>query len=255
MAFRSLFQLLKLRAAPATRTASARTGSPALTVAMVAIAVAAPVAFADEEGEGDRQALLAVAGDFLYRQVSHLGDDVHIELEPPGAQLPPCVDPQPFLPANTALPRSRVTVGVRCEDGRTRYLPARLQVMGAYLAASRDLAAGTTIDSDSAALAHGDLAALPGTVLRSHANATGQVTRQRLAAGTPLLDQHLAAVPLVRRGERVTVESGGRGFRVSREGEALEPGGLGDSVRVQLDRRTVIDARVSGTGRVTANPR
>lgn len=201
------------------------------------------------------QVLLGAAESFLRGKLQPLGEEIHIELEPPRAQLPPCVDPRPFLAAGTTLPRPRVTIGIHCQgDRQVRYVPARLKVVGTYLVTTRNLPAGSTLDAGSFSLERGDLATLPGNVLRTPDTAEGKVVRHRLAAGTPLLTQHLVEIPLVGRGERVVVQSSGMGFVVNREGEALESGALGDRVRVQLDRRTVIDARVSARGRVTVTP-
>nr|WP_301514804.1 flagella basal body P-ring formation protein FlgA [Halomonas sp.] len=40
----------------------------------------------------------------------------------------------------------------------------------------------------------------------------------------------------------------GSGFRVSREGKAMENGSQGEKIRVRFDRREILDARVASQG-------
>ncbi len=54
---------------------------------------------------------------------------------------------------------------------------------------------------------------------------------------------------LVERRQAVTLVAGGEGFRISREGHALDDGALGGRVRVRLSNREVVVARVTGPGR------
>lgn len=60
------------------------------------------------------------------------------------------------------------------------------------------------------------------------------------------------AEPVVARGEAVAIAVKGRGFTVSRQGEALEAGAVGDWIRVRPagDRRDPIRARVVQPGKV-----
>jgi len=195
--------------------------------------------------------------DFLYRELAHLGAEMFIELQPPAPQAMPCAQPQPFLPANAQPQKGRFTLGVRCSDGdnqKTLYMPVTVRLMGHYLVTSRDLAVGETIDTTAFELAHGELTALNTAPLRDEAEALGLVTRQRIAAGTPLQPRHVQRPQLVRRGDNVVIETRGRGFKVSREGQALEAGALGEDIAVKLDQRNSLKARVSGKGRVVAVP-
>lgn len=60
-----------------------------------------------------------------------------------------------------------------------------------------------------------------------------------------------AAAPLVLRGEAVSIAVAGPGFTVARSGEALEPGSLGQWIRVRTAPATApLRARVSGPGTV-----
>lgn len=60
------------------------------------------------------------------------------------------------------------------------------------------------------------------------------------------------AEPVVARGEAVSIAVQGRGFTVSRQGEALEAGAVGEWIRVRPagEKRNTIRARVIQPGRV-----
>jgi len=60
--------------------------------------------------------------------------------------------------------------------------------------------------------------------------------------------------PAITRRDVLRVEAGGAGFRVARQGEALEDGRIGQSIRVKLDdgsrRGRIVTAQVIESGRV-----
>ncbi|ATJ84689.1 flagellar basal body P-ring formation chaperone FlgA [Halomonas beimenensis] len=192
---------------------------------------------------------------FLTQQASGLGDDVEVTLYPPGAHFPECRQPEPFLPASSRPPLGRLSVGVKCgeTDRRTRYLQAEVVVIGRYLETATALEAGERLTLAHLAERRGELHRLPHGTLRAPQAAIGQVTRRPLAAGRPLLSHQLRAPRLVDRGDRVTLEARGDGFRVTRKGEALAPGGRGERIRVRLEDRRILEARIVGPGRLVVD--
>ncbi|HCK28683.1 MAG TPA: flagella basal body P-ring formation protein FlgA, partial [Alcanivorax sp.] len=70
-----------------------------------------------------------------------------------------------------------------------------------------------------------------------------------LSAGTVIQSHQLRKPALVERRQAVTLVAGGEGFRISREGHALDDGALGGRVRVRLSNREVVTAQVTGPGR------
>lgn len=72
----------------------------------------------------------------------------------------------------------------------------------------------------------------------------------------PVMTGHRAAeaAPVVSRRDLLRVEAGGGGFRVSSQGEALEDGRAGESIRVRIADGTrqgrIVSARVLEAGRV-----
>lgn len=223
--------------------------SIALAIALTVASLVAPQARAADE------AMLDSVRQFLEAQARSLGDDVEVTLYPPAARFPACPAPSPFLPRASQPPIGRVSVGVKCgEQGRrTRFLQAEVSVIGAHLETALDIAAGETITRDHLVIRHGDLARLPRQALRDAEQAIGRVAMRPLSGGQVLQGYQLRKPRLVNRGEEVTLEARGSGFRVTRSAEALAPGGRGDRIRVRLDNRDVIDARVIGKRRLVVD--
>jgi flagellar basal body P-ring formation protein FlgA len=75
----------------------------------------------------------------------------------------------------------------------------------------------------------------------------GQETQRNLRAGEPIAMIDVRGVPLVRRGDIVTVVVKNQGITVRTDGKAMMDGGLGQAIKVlSLDGRRELSARVSG---------
>ena len=203
----------------------------------------------------DDAELLDAVHAFLHQQAQPLGDELIISVRPPSARLPVCEAPEPFLTRAGEPPLGRVSIGVRCGEGgrQVRYLQAEVGVIGEYPVLAVGLAAGETVTADHLTLQSGNLAELPNRTLLDTQAIIGQATVRALNPGQPLQEYHLRSVPLVERNQRVTVEARGAAFRISREGQALEPGGLGERIRIRFDNREVITAEVVGEGRLVVD--
>lgn len=187
---------------------------------------------------------------FLTAKAAPLGDQVRVTVQPPQAAMPACADPQAFLPgADQRLP-GRVTVGVRCGDGQTRYLQAEVAVRGTYWVAARTVPAGTVLEADMLSAREGDLGSLPRQAVLDPAAVVGRLTTRSLAAGAVVQASQLQAAWLVHRQRQVAVEALGQGFKVSRTGQALQDGALGDTVRVRMPNQAVLSGVVAGANRV-----
>ena len=206
---------------------------------------------AEEEAE---QALVARVQDFLQQQLS-AADDLVIEVHLPAARLPDCPAPRPFLPPRSRLGQGRISVGVRCgEQGQqVRYLQVDIERYGQYPVLKREIGPGTQVTAAMLGQRQGNLNDLPrGAVLEAE-RIIGQVARRTVAAEVPLQHRQFESKALVERGQQVSVEARGTNFRISREGKALDAGGLGDLVRVQFDNRDLIQARVVGKAKLVVD--
>ena len=73
-----------------------------------------------------------------------------------------------------------------------------------------------------------------------------------LAAAAGALAQDEPSMPLVERGQVLTITIQGSGFSVSQQGEALEEGAIGDWIRVRPEgQRDAVRARIDTPGRAT----
>ena len=187
---------------------------------------------------------------FLYEETQALGEEVVIDLRPPSPHLPVCIQPEPFLPNANQAPLGRVSVGVRCGEGnrQVRYLQAQIDVIGSYVVASMDIERGTLITSAMLSERGGNLGELSAQALTDEREIVGKIAQRTIRNGSTFLTQYLKAPHLVERGQRVTVIAQGSSFRVSREGEAIENGALGERIRVRFDSREIMTARVTDQG-------
>jgi len=185
---------------------------------------------------------------FLQDAARHLGNDVTVTVPAPEVALPPCTDPQPFLPGHDQRLLGRVTIGVRCGDGQTRYLQARVTAIGQYWVAARDIPVGTLVTASMLEARSGDLATLPRLAVLDENAAVGRVATRTLARGSVIQGSQLQAPALIQRNRTVSVEAIGQGFRVVRQGEALQDGALGDTVRVRMSNRSILTGVVAGDG-------
>jgi len=203
-----------------------------------------------DPGAATQDSLTQQVQGFLYQHALPFGDDVQIEVFPPAAHFPACEGAEVFLPRPDARPLGRVSVGVRCGlDGRrVRYLQAEVTVYGTHLVAARDIEPGERISADMLVRERVDLGRLPPQSLTDLQAAIGQQAKRRMRQGQSLSAYHLETPRLVQRGQAVSVEAQGNGFRIRRQGEALDEGGAGDTVRVRFANRDVQEARVAGPG-------
>lgn len=200
-------------------------------------------------------AWVQAAGAFLEREAAGLGESVSVTLHPPNARFPTCQDPRPFLPDGARPPLGRISVGVECggADRRTRYLQAEVEAIGRYPVTARRIETGERLSRSDLTMRRGALNRLPRQALRDPEAVVGQVARRPLAADRPFQPHQLRPPHLVDRGDRVTLEARGDGFRVTRQAEALGAGGRGERIRVRLDDRRILEGRVIGPRRLAVD--
>nr|WP_298414329.1 flagellar basal body P-ring formation chaperone FlgA [uncultured Halomonas sp.] len=187
---------------------------------------------------------------FLEDQAQDLGRDITVTLHSGGVRLANCHDPEPFLTNPDQRLYGRVSVGIRCESGQTRYLQAEISVLVDHVVAVRDIEAGATIGAGDVELVEGRLERLPRHALLEINDALGLTATRPLRAGALLQTHHLRKQRLVSRGSRVTVVAKGAGFSVRREAKALDNGSLGDVVRLNIADGGQLRATVTGPGRL-----
>ncbi|HET7267210.1 MAG TPA: flagellar basal body P-ring formation chaperone FlgA [Oleiagrimonas sp.] len=195
---------------------------------------------------GNSASAVDAARAFLQARTASLGGKASVTVHASAAALPTCKNPRPFLPGHNQRLLGRVTVGVRCQGGQTRYLRARVSVIGTYWVAARAIPARVTIDASMVQPRQGKLARLPYQAVFKRSHIIGMTTTRRLAPGTVIERSQLHAPRLVRSRQPVTLEVLGEGFRITRQGKALQNGTMGDTVRVRLQDRSILTGTVAG---------
>lgn len=185
--------------------------------------------------------------------IPQLPENAEIVVQQAAGNLPPCEDPQPFLPQSGQRLLGRVSIGVRCAGTppQTRYLQATISVNGDYLVVRRAIRAGEIVEPDMLELRQGPLERLPRGTLTAPEQAVGLQAGRALSAGSTLQDNALRRPLLVERNARVTLEAQGAGFVIRREAVALEGGSLDSEVRLRADSGEVLRGRVIGANRLT----
>ncbi|QIB64342.1 flagellar basal body P-ring formation chaperone FlgA [Kineobactrum salinum] len=221
---------------------------------LMLLACSVPAIAGQQQEMAEQRQVMDAVHHFLRQHTRSLGEQVEIEVVPPRVNFPACPNPQPFLPGREQARWGRLSVGVRCgDDERLRYLQAQVSVISRYWVTSRALDKDTPLDASVLTQQTGDLGRLPRQVIRNLDDIEGTVTRRPLAAGTVLQQALLRVPPLVERRQAVTVEAAGSGFRISRQGRAMDAGARGDRIRIRLPNREVLQAAVIGPGRVAVN--
>jgi len=191
-----------------------------------------------------------VIEQFLASQTAELPGKVRISIDAPSSSsLPPCDALEAFLPGGAQL-RGRVSVGLRCNaDPRwTRYVQARIAIMGTYQAAARQIEAGQALAPADTVVREADMTTLPASVVIDAGQLVGQVAINRIAAGAPVRREQLRGVSLMQQGQSVKVVSRGNGFVVSAEGKAMAPAAAGALVQVRMQGGQLVTGMLGADG-------
>lgn len=174
----------------------------------------------------------------------------------PAEALPACAG-SVSAEAPGALRDGQAQVRLRCEGspGWTRFVSLQVRRPGQVLVLRRALARGESLSADLLYTEPRDLARLPGGLLSQPEQATGQLARRALPAGS-LLSQDMLMPPLaIRRGDSVTLVGSAAGLEVRAVGEALSDAAEGARLKVRnRDSRRVVEGLARTGGKVEIAP-
>ncbi|MBT8542945.1 flagellar basal body P-ring formation protein FlgA [Polynucleobacter paneuropaeus] len=181
--------------------------------------------------------------DFLTTQSAGSPGKPEITVTPmeEGTQLTYCPSPEAFFPPNSAA-WGRTTVGVRCGQPKpwTVYVQANVSIIANYVVAGAPIGQGQTITANELQLQKGDLTTLPAGIFTEFNRVIGQTARMSLVAGTVLKKEMLKMPLIVQKGQSVRVSSGGKGFSISTDGQALNEASEGELVKVKVSNGSVV---------------
>ncbi|MCL4410811.1 MAG: flagellar basal body P-ring formation chaperone FlgA [Gammaproteobacteria bacterium] len=172
---------------------------------------------------------------------------VSMTLPPAGL---PCDNPQLSLPNRQQRFLGRVSVAATCAENPqlVRYLQANIELIGEVVVARQDIATGQLITAELLTTEQMDLSRASQQSVYAVSELIGQVSRRQIRSGQPMQSHMVHQPPVIQRGQIVVIRAEGNGFSVSREGEALENGAIGESIRIRVGQREIIHARVTGPG-------
>jgi flagellar basal body P-ring formation protein FlgA len=121
--------------------------------------------------------------------------------------------------------------------------------------ATTRLLAGSVLRADDIHVARVHTTQIRGEVVRRLGDAVGMQLKRALAAGQPLAVSELMRPSTVQKGAAVVMMLDSPGIALSAQGQALEPGAIGERIRVLNPvSRAVIEAEVIGPDRVRVSP-
>ncbi len=180
---------------------------------------------------------------------------VSARLPDPRLRLVACGAPlEAEVPPSSGGLRARSIVQVRCTAASGRWtvlVPVSVDTEADVLVATRGLARGQVPGASDLQVVRQILPGLSNAYISNISELRGYHLARPLAAGQPLVRGALAADPVVRRGEAVTMVASVNGLEVRVPGRALADAGAGELVRVQnLASLKVIEGRADDTGMV-----
>ena len=127
------------------------------------------------------------------------------------------------------------SVGVRCTGSQPWkiYVSARVTSRDRVLVANRSLPRDAVLTAADLTLVERDVDTLSQGYLRDAVELDGMRLRRPVAAGAVLTPAMLASVPLVSRGQQVTLEARTDGVHIRMAGQALAEAALGQRIRVK----------------------
>lgn len=171
-----------------------------------------------------------------------------LDIGQPVSRISACAVPRPYLVHPRRLPVGRVAMGVRCagQDGVLGYLQVTVSAVGSYVVSARRIKAGEVIQANMLISRRGPLQDLPqGSALRAE-QVVGRQAARGVERGAVLALKGVRERWLVERNRPVVLRAQGAGFTLSRNGKALDNGGLGNRVRVLGGDGRMLDAQVVG---------
>jgi flagellar basal body P-ring formation protein FlgA len=151
-----------------------------------------------------------------------------------------------------AITRGHGTVAVSCREPTAwrLFVPVRARNDVAVLVLARNVQPGEVLTASDLAIAERSSASLPYDYLSDSKQAVGLTIRRTQPAGAVVTAAALEAPEVVRRGELVTLTAGDGSIAVKSAGVALEPGRLGQRIKIRSASGRVIEGTAEGPGLV-----
>lgn len=145
----------------------------------------------------------------------------------------------------------KAQIVVNGKVSRILHVRVRLDVTKEVVVATRTIRRNEIISPDDLTLRVHDLANVPPDVVFDPLLVDGMMAKHTIQAGKPVTFSSIQCLPVISRGDLVTLEAMSGGVIVAIPGEALESGSVGDRIRVRnTSSGAVVSAKVIDSQRV-----
>lgn len=149
-----------------------------------------------------------------------------------------------------------ITAEIVVKDGetlvRSQRVAVRVDTVSTLIVADGELGRGQTIGAGEVRVLRVPESRIPDDAIRNVAELEGAALRRSLKDGEAVTKRSLELLPLIHRGDRVTMVAEGGGIRITATGEALGSGRRGDAVKVRnLDSQKIVSGRVTASQTVS----
>jgi flagella basal body P-ring formation protein FlgA len=145
-----------------------------------------------------------------------------------------------------------ITADIVVKDGdtlvRSQRVAVRVDTVSTLVVADGELGRGQTIGAGEVRVLRVPESRIPDDAIRNVAELEGAQLRRPLKDGEAVTRRSLELMPLVHRGDRVTMIAEGGGIRITAVGEALGSARRGDAVKVRnIDSQKIVSGRVTAS--------
>lgn len=171
-------------------------------------------------------------------------------------QLPACEQNLDVFAQSGEIKAGRNTLAIRCHGLKawTIYSTVLVREFKNVLIAGKQLDRNEVIGQEHLSTETRDISTLQQGYLSDPDEIINRQATRFIAAGSVLYRMHYAEPTLIKRGERVNIQSGRPGLLITSSGEALMDGIKGQQIRVKnISSNRVIQATVTNPSVVTVN--
>ena len=171
-------------------------------------------------------------------------------------QLAACEQPLEVFAQSGAIKPGRNTVGIRCNgfNSWTIYNTVLVKSFVKVLVSTQPLNRNDKINPDALAIETRDVSLMQPGYINDPAALIDKLATRPIPAGSVIYSAYIAEPRLVKRGERVDIQSGSPGFMITSTGVAMMDGTKGQKISVKnISSNRVIQGTVMHPGLVAVN--
>jgi flagellar basal body P-ring formation protein FlgA len=212
-------------------------------IALIFSAALLPPLITNAEAEGtamlNEARVRQIITDYLLQKTKDLGLDIQLKKVgfsgevalPAGNTSYEVVSPQEW----EGWGRGSLALIVRVDDRVVKNIPLNVEVeaLADVVVAVRAMERGMVLEKGDVAMQKRDMATVPGRTCRNLEEVIGKRVRVGLRGNSPIRSDYLERLPLVKRGQLVTIIAENDMFRITSSGRVKGNGAEGDTVQVQ----------------------